>query len=246
MDRLHIGDDEGFGVADGGHILDNPLGDLCGGAVLRGDRGDGAVFVVGNLIKRRDIDAGDLGGLPEEILFGVGPLRLHFPVEGDHLHHDLLPLADLEEVHKVAKRLGIAGAGAAGEDNRVGFLPAGRPGVDPRQVQHVQDVCIGKLILEGKADRLELVEGIEALEAVKGQPLLPHQLFKVNPGGIDPFGPAVGVKVNDIVEDFQPQVAHPDLVGVGEAKGNPEIYIRLVLDNAVQLAADIPGRLLHL
>ena len=54
------------------------------------------------------------------------------------------------------------------------------------------------------------------------------------------------VSVDDIVQDFQSQMRHANLIGIRKTKGNPEINRRFVLDDAVQLTADIPCGLLHL
>ena len=202
--------------------------------------------MVADLIKRRDIDAGNLGGTTEKFLFGIAAVRLHPTVEGDHFHHDLFPFADLEQVDEVSQRLGVAGAGAARDNDRIIFRTFGSKRIQAGQVKHIEYIGIGQLILERKADHIKLAQRVKAFQAIERQSLLTHQCFKVGPRGIYPLSPAMRVGIDDVVQDFQPQMGHTNFIGIREAESDTKIDRILILDDAVQFAADIPCGLLHL
>ena len=156
VDHLGVGDDEGVGIKDLVEVPDDALGDFGGSAVFGGDGGDGAVLMIGHVVKGGDVHAGDLGGVLQKSLFVPFAGGAVLLVEVDHFQHDLLALAQLEAVEEVAERLGVHGAGAAGEDDGVVVGAVLRQGVDARQVQHVEDVGVGKLVLQRKSQEVEL------------------------------------------------------------------------------------------
>ena len=164
----------------------------------------------------------------------------------DHLEHHFFAFADLEQVDKVSKGLRIHGAGAAGDNQRCVVVPIASQRVNAAQIQHVEDIRIGKLVLKGESHHIEIGEGVEALETVEGNLVFPHEGFKVDPGSVDPLRPAVFPLINQRVKNFKPQVGHADFVVVGEAEGDPRFHLIFVLHDAVQLPADVAGRLLHL
>src|SRR5262249_58521576 len=50
-----------------------------------------------------------------------------------------------------------------------------------------------------------------------------------------------GVRVHQAVKDLEPVVAHPELVGVRERQAQLPANLPVVLDDAIQLAADVLG-----
>ena len=74
---------------------------------------------------------------------------------------------------------------------------------------------------------------------------VPHGRLHVHPGGVGPFGHRVGALVEDLVEDLQPLVGEPDLVGVG-VEQHPGHLARAVLGVlGPLLTPDVAGRLGH-
>ena len=68
------------------------------------------------------------------------------------------------EVDEIRKGLRIEHTGAAGEYDGPKALPFRAAQRDPRQRKHVQDAGIGHLIAHGKADQVEIPDGISALQ----------------------------------------------------------------------------------
>jgi hypothetical protein len=59
------------------------------------------------------------------------------------------------------------------------------------------------------------------------------------------LGDAVGAPVDDVVEDLEPEVGHPDLVEVGEAEQEADARLGWILPRRVEKASRIPARLRH-
>ena len=117
---------------------------------------------------------------------------------------------------------------------------------DARQIEHIQDVGEAEFVLEGKADDVKIGHRVQALEGIERDMVFPHLLLHVHPGGKDPLAPDVGPLVEQAVKDLHPQVGHPHVIGVGEAKGKAKVHPVSVFDDAAQLSADVLGGLLHL
>ena len=201
--------------------------------------------MVVHLIQGGHIDPGNLGGLPEEFpaafarflagLIQVDDLQIHF-----------LSGPQAEQVDKIRQGLRVADAGAAGNDNGVVLPPLAAAHRDTAQIQHIEDVGVAHLVLEGKAHKVKLGDGVPAFQAVQGKALPAHERLHVHPGGKHPLAPDVLPLVHQAVEDFHAQMGHPDFIGIGETKSKPGLYPGRVFPHGVELAAYIPARLLDL
>ena len=80
----------------------------------------------------------------------VHPSRLAFAVELDHLHGDVFPLAERDDIHEGSQGLWVIHAGAAGDHQRgqAGAVLAAQG--NPSQVQHVEYIGVGHLIAREK------------------------------------------------------------------------------------------------
>ena len=158
---------------------------------------------------------------------------------GGDLPDGLLPLADDEGVDEGAHRSGVEGGWAAGDDQRVPlvpFLPAER---NPAQFEHHQDVRVGELVLEGEADDVEGGKRPLRFQGAEGEAASAQQGLHVRPGGVAALAADVRQAVQDGVEDLEPEVGHPDLVGVGEGEGDAEAAGPVLLPDGVHLAAGV-------
>ncbi len=156
----------------------------------------------------------------------------------------LLGVADEERVEEVRDRLRVRRAGSAAEDDRIGLAPVALPHRQPGEIQHVEDVRVVELRLEREAQDVEVRDRRERLRREERNPVLAHPLLEIHPWRIDPLAGEVLPAVDDLVEDLQPRVAHPDLVGVGEGERQGHRGLREVLAGDVALEADVPARLL--
>ena len=69
---------------------------------------------------------------------------------------------------------------------------------------NIQNVGIGQLILQRKAQCVKFGQRVEAFQPVQRQVILPHQRLKVNPRRIDALRPAMGIGVDNIIENLVP------------------------------------------
>ena len=244
VDDLRGGDDGFGGVVGAVHVVDHPFDHLLRRALPGGNGPDGAVGVVGYVVEGGDVDPLYAGGLPEEA--GLVPaLPLGPAEERRHLRQQLLPLADEGQVDKVRHGLGVVHSGAPGDDQGPEVRPVLAAQGQPGQIQHVQHSGIGHLVAHREADHIEGAHRVAGLQGEEGEAGGAHLLLHIGPGGEDPLAPHAGHVVEHPVEDAEAQVAHPDLIGVGEAEGEAEVHLVFVFHHRVVLAAGVAGGLLN-
>ncbi len=244
VDDLRGGHDGFHGVVGLVHVVDHPLDHLLRRAVQRGDSGNGPVLMIRNVIEGGDIYALYPRRRPEEP--GLVPvLPLGPAVELHHLRQQLLPLADEGQVDEVRHRLGVIHGGAPGDDQGGQARPVLAPQGQSAEVQHVQHGGVGHFVAHGEADDVKFPHRVPGLQGEKGDAVFAKLLLHIRPRGEHPLAPHAGHLVEDAVQNAEPQVAHPDLIGVREAEGEAEVHIPLVLLHLVIFPAGIPGGLLH-
>ncbi len=75
--------------------------------------------------------------------------------------------------------------------------------------------------------------------------MLPEDGLHVGPGGEGAFRQEVGVGVQCVVEDLQPEVGHPDLVAVGVNEDETGADARRVLMDRVPFAVRVARGFAH-
>ena len=226
-------------------VLYNALPDLCGGAVLRCYRLYGAVLVVVHVVQRRNVYSLDLGGAAQEFLPGRAFLLadLH---QAHQLEVHLLALADGEKVEEIHQRLRITYAGTACHHDGSQTLALGGEHRNSCQVEHFQHVGVAHFILKRKSDEIEVLYRVEAFQRVQRDIPGAHLLLHIGERHEYSLAPVVRDCVFQTVKYLHAQVGHSDLVGVREAEREPDVDLRLVLDDRAGLAADVPRRLLNI
>ena len=227
-------------------VLDDGLGD--DGRDVRLVGRDGlytAVFLIRHIIESRNVDAGDLGNAAEQLLFGDAALFFGLFDLGADAGQLVLALAQLDDIKEIRDGLGVAGAGAARHDERPALVAVLGIERDVRQVQHGQDVGIGKLILQGKAHGIEGGQRVLALHGVKGQAQPLHLRLHIQPGHERALAPPVRVAVEQLVQNLLAEEGHAHLIRIREAERKPDIHLLFVFVYAARLAAGIAARLLH-
>ena len=155
---------------------------------------------------------------------------------------DLLPLADHEGVDEGAHRCGVEGRGTAGDDQRVFVAPLLTAERNPAQIEHHQNIGVGELVLERKADDVEGGKRPLRLQRAKGHSAAAQLLLHVRPGGVAALAGNLRQAVQDGVENLEAEVGHPDLIGVGEGEGKTEAAGPRVLPDGVDLAPGVAAR----
>ena len=239
------GGDDGLGRI--GHLVqigDNALGDFRARALGGRDGGDAPVPVIAHLVERGDVHAGNLRGLNQKLVLRPA-LELRPAQERQKLVVHLFPLAEDEEVDELRHRLRVHRRGAARPHDGQQRLAIPRPEREPRHVDHVEHRRIGHLITHGEGQRIKAPQRIAALQGVERDARLLHLLIHIPPGGKAALAPDEVQAVHRVVEDAHAEVRHTDLVGIGEAEGEADIHLLLVLEDLVIFPARIARGLLH-
>ena len=133
------GHDKGLRIVHGIQILDDALLHKRRCAVCRRNALNRAVLVVLDLVQRRNIHALDLCCRNQKFLLGPA-FALCFAVQVGELQHDLLAVADHEQVNEVSERLRIVSTRTAAGYNMLEFGAVLCQHRNTAEIQHVQNV----------------------------------------------------------------------------------------------------------
>ena len=110
-------------------------------AVIGAEAFYGSVLMVFHIVKGRNIDTFNLGGLFQE--FTAAPaLFLIFFIAVHQFEINRLSLTDIEHVEEIGQGLRIIGAGAASDDNGITLRPVRRVKRNLCQIQNLQNVRV--------------------------------------------------------------------------------------------------------
>ena len=171
-------------------IVYNLLSDFCGGVILRCYRFYRSVLIIAYIIEWRNIDSLNLCRLFKIFLLRAAVLlelfgKLH------HLEVYFLAFTEYEQIKEIGYRLCITYAGTAAHYYREQILSVFSKNRHTCKVKHRQDICIAKLILERKADKLKILDGIKAFQTVKRNIVLSHLFFHIGKGHEHTFAPVI-------------------------------------------------------
>ena len=246
LDGTHHGHDKVRRRGKLVQILEDGFGDAGRDARLVGGDGlDPAIVVVFDVVESRDIDAGDLCNAQQQLLFGDAALFFGFFDLGADAGQLVFSFAQLDHIKEIRDGFGVAGAGAARHDQRPALIAVFGVKRDARQIQHGQNVGIGKLILQGKAHRVKCRQRILAFHGIQRQMQALHLSFHVQPGHESTLAPPVFVLVQQLIQDLLAQKGHSDLICVRETERKAHIDLLFFFINAARLTAGVPARLLH-
>ena len=129
-------------------ILDDGLGDDRRDARLVGGNGfDPAVLKVGHIVEGGDIDPGDLCNAAQQLLFGDTALFLGALDLGADGRQLVLTLTQLDDIKEIRNGLRVAGAGTARHDQGPVLVAVLCVERNVSQIEHGQNVGVGKLVL---------------------------------------------------------------------------------------------------
>jgi len=238
MDGLHVRENRGTGIGGAVQVWNQALPDPGRTRPDPMDLPDPTVRMVTDFKVRRDVDTLDTSEMLEKIL--PLPETIFLEKVGDFFN-DFLTVPDDKEIEKIGKRFRIEGTRAAPDDEGIGETPFRRKEGNSREIQHVQDIGITHFILEGEPDDIEGTERKIGLQTAKRPPFPSKDFLHVFPGGVDPFSKGILPPVEDFVEDFKPEMRHPDLVGIGEGQGILDVYAIRFFPDRVDFISYVPG-----
>ena len=111
-----------------------------------------AVLIIVHLVQAGHIDTGELCCLSEQSF----PVALTGAEYLQKFEYDFFSFTDDEQVDEVGHWLRIKGTAAAGDYQGVRVVPLVAEQRDLSQVEHIQDIGVGKLIAQRKTDDIEV------------------------------------------------------------------------------------------
>ena len=173
------------------------------------------------LVERRAVEAAAGLEAPQRLL-AVPDSGLAEPgVLAHEFGQTLFGVPDEKGVHEGRHRLGLGCDRTPGDHERMpgAALPAAEG--DPAEIQHGQHVREGQLVLQRKAHDVEIRQRAPGFEADEREAAFAQLLLHVRPGAKHPLEREIGFVVHRLVEDLRPEVAHPDVIHIGEAQRHP-------------------------
>ncbi len=214
------------------------------GARPRRNRGHPARTVVGHVVEARDVEAA-LAREPRQQALAIAP---GFVGEGlDERRHEQLGFAGGDDVREGRQRLRIHERhGAADDHERVERVPAGGARLESGQAQHRQNVRVVPLERHGEGEDVEVAhrrlrfDGQERLAPPQEirQLLLRRQEHALAHDAL--------VGVEEAVDGLQPQIRHPDEVGVRKRQRHAQpsaVRLRDVADLAGERVERLRSRI---
>ncbi len=112
------------------------------------------------------------------------------------------PLAYDKEVDKICKGLGINRTGASRTNKGMALVPVLCQNRNTAQIQHIEDIGIAHLILQGESQNIKLGKGGIGFKGIKRDASLTHEPLHINPGRKNPFAVGILPLIQNMVEDF--------------------------------------------
>ena len=198
------------------------------------------------LVERRAVEP-SAGLQPDQHLLAIPDPRLAEPrVFAHEFRKALFGVPDEKTVHKGSHRFRLGRHRPAGDDERILRSPVVTPDRNPAELEHVEHVREGQLVLERKPHDVEIGERAARFEADERQAALAQFRLHVGPGAKDSFKREIRLVVHHLVKDLGAEMAHPDVIDVGKTKRHPghDPLVRL-LHHLKAFAAAVARGALH-
>ena len=161
--------------------------------------------MIGHLIERRNIHAFDLRGCDEKILLAPA-LALCLAVQVGELEHDLLAVADHEQVNEIAERLRVVSARAAAGNDMLQFRAVLCQHRHTAQIEHIENIGKGQLILQREGNDIKIIKRVAALQTVERDAGLSHLVLHIDPRRAHALAPDALLVVQQTVQDARAQM----------------------------------------
>ena len=162
-----------------------------------------------------------------------------------NLKDDLLSLPNHKEVKEVRNRFDIVDTRPTADHKRHIVSALLRIERDPGEVEHIQDIRVDHLVLQGEPEKIKCCNRAAAFQRKERQPLLTHLFLHIDPRCIDTLRCNICTAVQDLIEDGKPEIAHADLVDIGQCQCKFALYGVPVLAHGIPFAARVARRLQH-
>ena len=174
LGHLDVGHQRLLNITHAVHVHHQLFGDgLPRVGIVGGEGANGSVLVVGYVVKGRHVDPRDLcRQLQETLPPAPGRPVLLITVHQFEIHG--LALADIEQVEEVGQRLRVVRAGASADHDGIVFTPLTGVQRNLGQLQHLQDVGVTHLVLQGDAQKVKVLHRFLGLQGKQGDILFPH------------------------------------------------------------------------
>ena len=239
--------DGSVGEINGVHIFYNAFFDNSRHIITKGfNCFYSIVFIINSLVEAGHVDAFNFYNFIQEA-FATANFASFLPsfVRVHQLNHNFFTLADDGKVKEISQRFRIVNAGTAYDNEGIFLATFCCENRHTTQFQHIQNVGVGKLVLQGKANDVTFSQGLFSFQSTQGNVTFTHFGFHINPRSVNAFSLYACFLIQKVVQNLKAQIAHAHFVHVGESKGNGYFSFFRRLNNAAELAASITGRLLH-
>ena len=204
------------------------------------------IFVVNGFVEARYIDTFNLNNFIQETLTTT-KLASFLPsfVSFHNFNHNFFAFTDDGKVKEVSQRFRIVNARTTYDNEGVVIFTVCSQDGNIAQVQHIQNISVGKFVLQGKTYNITFCQSFLGFQSTQGNVAFTHFSFHVNPRSINTFSLYTCGFVQKVVQNFEAQIAHTNFVNVGESQSDGCFHFFCRFNNAAKLTASIAGRLLH-
>ena len=142
--------------------------------------------VIDGLVERGHIDAVNREQTSEESCApAFSSCRIPCKECITYFEKNLLPLTNHEEVKELRNGFDVVDTWPAAHDERHICAARLRIERDPREVEHIEDIRVDHLVLQGESEEVKVCNGAAAFQRKKRNPLRAHLLLHVDPRRID-------------------------------------------------------------
>ena len=204
------------------------------------------ILVIFHLVEGGHVNAADLDNLLQEALASPRLTGTLPRLVGLHnLRHYLFALTNNGEVKKIGQGLRVIHTGTAHDHQWVLLGTLRCQNRHAAQIQHVQNIGIAQLILQGEAHNIAFLESLFGFQGAQGNLALTHFGLQINPGSIGTLRLHPLLLIEQVIQNFEAQIAHAHLIYIGEGQTNSGLHLVGRLDNAGKFATGVARRLLH-
>ena len=185
--------------------------------------------------------AGNMPGLKQQAFTSPAGIKSFFK-QFQNVGQAFFAIAQHHDVNKGRQRLRAEQRSAACNDKGAGrkiLRPVSRAQGNASQIKHVEDVGITKLMRDGKTQAMGLPQWGVGFQRGQGRIVGAQDIACFAFWSHDPLSPPVGAAVDDIVQNFLPQIGHADVIGIGKGQSHTQTHVLRVFSADVVFNAGI-------
>ena len=200
-------------------------------------------LVIDRLVERGHIDAIDGEEAHKEFATSARTPLCPPCNEGiAELGQNLLGFPNHKEVKEVRNRFDVVDARPTAHDEGHILAALARIERNSREVKHIQHVRVNHLILQRETEEIKICNRTAAFKRKKRDAPRTHLLLHVDPRRIDALRRNVCAAVQNLIENGKPEIAHADLVDIGQRERESALHAVPVLAHGIPFAARIARR----